>query len=235
MIIFPAIDIQNGKCVRLRQGKFSDVKIYSDDPVEYASRWESEGAKFLHIVDLDGAEQSSLKNFGVIKKIRNAVRVPIQIGGGINKIETADKLIACGIDRIIIGTAAIIDKPLFGRFLTKYRDNIIVSLDAKNGKLAIKGWREQANIGSIEAALELERNGVKRFIYTDVTKDGTMTVPNYKDIKNLVDNIGVPVIAAGGISSIGAIKRLKKIGVEGVIVGKALYENKISIKEMIGI
>ncbi len=233
MIIFPAIDIQNGKCVRLTQGRFSDVKVYSDDPVEFALRWESEGAKYLHIVDLDGAEKSTLKNFDVIKKIRNAVKIPIQVGGGINNIQTADKLIAIGIERIIIGTMAVIEKPIFEKLLIKYRDNIIVSIDAKNGKLAIKGWQEEADTGALKKARELEESGVMRFIYTDVTRDGTLTVPNYKEVKKLIDNLNVPIIAAGGISSISAIKKLDAIGVEGVIVGKALYENKISIKEMI--
>lgn len=235
MTIIPAIDIRNGKCVRLTQGRFDDVKIYSENPVEFAKRWEDQGAEMLHIVDLDGAEKSMLKNYGVICKIRNAVSIPIQAGGGINNEEAAYKLISSGIDRIIIGTAAIIDQYFFDKLLNKYRDNIIVSLDAKEGSLMIKGWTDEIHVSSVVAAADLEKKGVKRFIYTDVTKDGTLTVPNYKDIKNLINALNVPVIAAGGISSIEAIKKLKKIGAEGVIVGKALYEGKVTIGEMLKI
>lgn len=233
MIIIPAIDLKDGKCVRLTQGRFDAIKTYSDEPVKVAKKWEKDGARYLHIVDLDGARTGELANFETIKQITNAVKIPIQVGGGIYSIEIAEKLVSARVDRIILGSVALENEPLLKKLLEKYPEKIVVSLDAKNGNLMIKGWQESTRANAIDAALELEALGVRRFIYTDVTKDGTLTSPNYMEIKNLVDKLTEPVIAAGGISSLVAVRKLKQLGVEGAILGKALYEGKINLGECI--
>lgn len=231
MTIIPAIDIKNGKCVRLTQGKFDAVTIYSDDPVIMAKKWENEGVKMIHIVDLDGAEKSLPVNYEAILRIRKAVKILIQVGGGICSEKTAVEFLKMGIDRIILGTIAIDDPLLLKKLLNKFSSKIIVSLDAKNGKLMKKGWLDKTQINAIDKGLELEKEGVKRIIFTDVTKDGTLTVPNFKIIKLFLSKIKVPLIAAGGISAIESLEKLNSLGVEGVIIGKALYEGKINLPE----
>ncbi len=232
MLIIPAIDIRNGKCVRLTQGDFDQEKIYNDNPVEIAKVWQSKGAKIIHLVDLDGAKSGSLSNVNVIRDILAAVTIPIQIGGGIRNKESIDKLLALGVSRVVLGTIVFEDEELFKQLMSQYPSQIIVSLDAKNGVLMKNGWLESTDKSLIETAKYLEKLGVKRFIYTDATKDGTLTSPNYEAIKNLLENINIPVIIAGGISNVSDIQKLKDIGVEGVIVGKALYEERINLEEV---
>lgn len=231
MIIIPAIDIRNGKCVRLKQGNFADETIYGEDPVVMAQKWESEGAKMLHIVDLDGAKSGQLANYDVIKRIVSGVSIPIQVGGGIQSEEIAAKVLAVGVKRIIIGTLALENESTLKRLIYQYSEQIIVSLDSKNGKLAKKGWLEDTTMDLVETAQALERLGVKQFIYTNVLKDGTLTQPDYRGIGTLFKSVKTPLIVAGGISSVADIKKLKKMGVEAVIVGKALYEGKVDLKE----
>lgn len=234
MLIFPAIDIKNGKCVRLTQGRFDAVTTYSDDPAVMANKWAADGAKWLHVVDLDGAKNGEFVNRDAVKKIRKAVKIPIQVGGGINSEKIVKELVGMGINRLIIGTVAVENKSLLQKLLKKYSSQIAVSLDAKEGKLMLKGWQKGTKINAVDAAVELQKMGVERIIFTDVTKDGTLTVPNYEEIKELLNSVSIPVIAAGGISSIEALNKLNHIGVEGAIVGKALYEGKINLKEVLG-
>ena len=231
MIIIPAIDIRNGKCVRLKQGNFAEETIYGEDPVSMAQKWESEGAKTLHIVDLDGAKSGQLANYDVIERIVSSVSIPIQVGGGIQSEEIAAKVLAAGVKRIIIGTLALEDESIVKRLVNQYSEQIIVSLDSKNGKLAKKGWLEDTSMDLLETAQMLERLGVQQFVYTNVLKDGTLTQPDYQGIGTLLKSVKTPPIVAGGVSSIADIKKLKKMGVEGVIVGKALYEGKVDLKE----
>jgi phosphoribosylformimino-5-aminoimidazole carboxamide ribotide isomerase len=231
MIIIPAIDIRNGKCVRLTQGNYSNEIIYGDDPVDMALKWQTEGARALHIVDLDGARSGQLTNFKIIEKITRIVKVPVQIGGGIQSAEAIQKLLSIGVSKVIIGTLALGDEVLLKKLLSSYADQIIVSLDSKNGLLAKRGWLESTDNNLITTAQKLEKLGVKSFIYTDVLKDGTLTQPNYEGIQELLNAIDVPLIAAGGISSIADIEQLKGMKVAGVIIGKALYEVRINIKE----
>lgn len=230
MIVIPAIDIRNGRCVRLRQGDFTDETIYGD-PVLMAKKWESEGARLLHIVDLDGAKSGQLTNGDVIEQIVSGVSIPIQVGGGIQSEEIAAKLLVAGVKRMIIGTLALEDETTLKRLIGQYSEQIIVSLDSKNGKLAKRGWLEDATMDLIETAKALERLGVKQFIYTNVLKDGTLTQPDYQGIGTLLKSVKTPLIVAGGISSVADIEKLMKIGVEAVIVGKALYEGKVDLKE----
>jgi phosphoribosylformimino-5-aminoimidazole carboxamide ribotide isomerase len=231
MLIIPAIDIKNGKCVRLTQGKFDEVTIYSDNPAQVAKVFENDGAKMIHVIDLDGAKTGKPANLNTIKNIIKSVSIPIQVGGGIRTPETVKILLAAGVSRIILGTIALEDEEKLKKILKKFASKIAVALDTKNGKLMEQGWLKNSDKNTLITALRLEGMGVKKFIYTDVIKDGTLTEPNYKEIANLVKNISVPIIASGGISNINSLKQLKTIGVEGVIIGKALYEGKIDLKE----
>lgn len=235
MLIIPAIDIRQGKCVRLTQGNFESEKVYSEDPVAQALRWQEQGAQLLHIVDLDGAKNGNLDNFEVIKKIAQEVKIPLQVGGGIRNKEAVAELLAAGVSRVILGTVALEDDEGLRGILQDYASQVAVALDTKNGKLMKQGWFEDSDKSCITTALKREELGVKRFIYTDVVRDGTLTEPNYKEVANLTKNILVPIIASGGVSSISNIKQLKSIGIEGVIIGKALYEGEVDFKEAINV
>ncbi len=231
MLIIPAIDIRNGKCVRLTRGDFGSEKIYSDDPVRIAKEWEKAGAEMLHIVDLDGAKNGDLSNLIIIKKIVNTVTIPLQVGGGIRNKESIERLLSIGVWRVILGTLAVEDKTELKKILSYFPTQIAIALDSKNGKLMKQGWLEDSNKNNIKAAIKFQELRVQRFIYTDITRDGTLTEPNYKEIKKLLKSISVPLVIGGGISSLEQIKRLESLGVEAVIIGKALYEGKINLKE----
>ncbi|MBI2338544.1 1-(5-phosphoribosyl)-5-[(5-phosphoribosylamino)methylideneamino]imidazole-4-carboxamide isomerase [Candidatus Daviesbacteria bacterium] len=233
MLIIPAIDIKNGKCVRLTQGIFQSEKVYCDNPVDMAKKWEQMGAKTLHIVDLDGAKKGVMANLNAINKIIKAISIPIQVGGGIRDEATAKILLGSGVPVIVLGTIALENKILLLKLLKKYGHRIIVALDTKNGNLVTKGWLGKTGKNCIETAKEFEKQGVEKFMYTDVIRDGTLTEPNYKEIIELAKTISSPILVGGGISSIDDIQKLKSIGIEGVIIGKALYENRIILKEAI--
>ncbi len=231
MLIIPAIDIKNGKCVRLKQGNFNSETIYDDDPVKIAKQWEFSGAEALHIIDLDGAKSGRIANFNLIRSIRDAVQIPIQVGGGVCDEQTFQSLVNIGVNRVIIGTMALEDQDLLKSILDKYPDQVIVSLDNRNGKLAKNGWQKTTDQEVIKTAQDLEQLGVKRFIYTNIIKDGTLTKPDYEGIRVLIGAIGAKVMIAGGISSVTDIKNLSSFNLEGVIIGKALYEGKIDLRE----
>jgi len=232
MIIIPAIDIINKKCVRLKQGDYNRKTIYADDPIVVAKNWETQGAKKLHIVDLDGARQGKLTNFETIKQISKKTNIPIQVGGGIRSMKKIKKMLSIRISKVILSTIALEDEESLKNLLKSYSKQIIISLDSENGKLAKRGWLNKTNIDLIKTAKKLEKLGVKQFIYTNVLKDGTLTQPDYKEIKLLQKSIKAPLTAAGGISSITAIKKLKAMKIQEVIIGKALYEKKIDLKEV---
>lgn len=195
--------------------------------------WQSLGAPRLHIVDLDGAAGGEVYNLDIIEQIASAVLVPIQVGGGIRRLETIEELLKTGVERVILGTAAVEDPELVKEACRKFRESIIVSLDAREGRVATHGWRRDTELQTIEFARSLLKLGVERFIYTDIGRDGTLTEPNSEAIFELVTAIKVPVIAAGGISSLNHLKMLKQLGVEGVIVGKALYTGDINLKQVL--
>lgn len=233
MLIIPAVDIRGGRCVRLTQGRFDREQVFSNDPVEMALNWQEKGTKRLHVVDLDGAVQGKPQNLKVIEKIVNTVNIPVQLGGGIRDIDTIDKCISIGIDRVIMGTSAVFNREIVKKAVSLYPDRVIVGIDAKDGRVAVKGWLEISEQKSVDLIKEIEQFGINRIIYTDITKDGMMTGPNLAALEEILENTGMKVIASGGISSIGdliALKKMEAKGLEGAIIGKALYLGKIDLK-----
>ena len=236
MIVIPAIDLIDGQCVRLFQGKRDAVTIYSDDPGSIAKRWHSFGAQLIHIVDLDGAFSGSQPNLDAIRAIRLSVEIPLQVGGGIRDIESIIKLFSLGIERVIIGTAAIEDPEFMKSSCGKHPGRIFIGIDSKEGKVAIKGWKEVTSLEATEFAKRLEVAGAAGIIYTDIARDGTLSGPNVEAIRKMVESVNVPVIAAGGISGIEDIKSLMEIkNLWGVITGKAIYSGTLDLREAIQI
>lgn len=236
MLIIPAIDLKDGKCVRLLQGRADALTEYSDNPVEVARRWESLGARLIHIVDLDGAFTGNQKNLESIKEIRKAVTVDIEVGGGIRDMERIEMLLGLGINRVILGTVAAQRPELVKEACKMFPQRIIAGIDARDGRVAIKGWVETTDIKATELALRIQEYGVWGIIYTDISRDGMLSGPNIDAMREMVDAVHIPVIASGGVSSIGDIKRLKEIkGLYGVITGKALYSGAIDLREAINI
>lgn len=233
MRIYPAIDIKNGQCVRLFQGQFSDITIYGNDPVTIAKKWESEGGEYLHVVDLDGALKGCGVNSHIIADICSSVNIPVQTGGGIRTQEDIERKLACGIQRVIIGTSAVRDTDFIKRAADKYADRIIIGIDAKDGMVAIEGWKELSDFTAIEFAKKMESLGIQSFIYTDIATDGTLKGPNVAAMREMSVAVNANVIASGGIGNIEHIKMLSGTGVEGIITGRALYEGTISLKEAI--
>ncbi|MBI3353903.1 MAG: 1-(5-phosphoribosyl)-5-[(5-phosphoribosylamino)methylideneamino]imidazole-4-carboxamide isomerase [Nitrospirae bacterium] len=234
MIVIPAIDLKEGKCVRLLQGRMEDATIYSDNPAETAKRWESEGAELLHIVDLDGAFAGGMKNISAIEAIRKAIGIPIEVGGGIRDMDRIEKLLSLGVNRIILGTVAVEKPELVKEACKKYPGRVVIGIDAKNGFVATKGWVEVTQIKARELALKMQGYGAAGIIYTDISKDGMLTGPNIEATREMAESLNIPVIASGGISSIDDIRRLLAIkGLWGAITGKAIYSGALDLKEAI--
>ncbi|MBI5098176.1 MAG: 1-(5-phosphoribosyl)-5-[(5-phosphoribosylamino)methylideneamino]imidazole-4-carboxamide isomerase [Nitrospirae bacterium] len=234
MIIIPAIDLKDGKCVRLLQGKKEEVTVYSDDPAAMAKHWASLGAELLHVVDLDGAFTGEQKNFEKIRAIREAINIPVEVGGGIRDIERIEKLVSLGVDRVIIGTSAAKNPDMVRKACDKFRGKVLVGIDAKDGKVAVKGWVEVTEFNAIEFAKKMQEAGTAGIIYTDISRDGMLTGPNIDAMANMVAAVNIPVIASGGVSKIEDIKNLKQIkNLWGVITGKALYEGTLDLKKAI--
>ncbi|MBT9148698.1 MAG: 1-(5-phosphoribosyl)-5-((5-phosphoribosylamino)methylideneamino) imidazole-4-carboxamide isomerase [Dehalococcoidia bacterium] len=231
MEIIPAIDLRNGKCVRLYQGDYSRETIFSEDPAAMALRWQGAGAKRLHLVDLDGAAAGELRNAPVIEEIAHRVQIPVQVGGGIRQIETINHLLDSGVSRAILGTAAIEDPGLVEEACRKFGERIIVSIDAREGFVRGHGWKEGGKLTVNEVIHEMLQRGVKRFIYTDIARDGTLSGPDFEEIAKVIARARVPVIAAGGIASVEHLKRLAELGAEGAIVGRAIYTGDINLEE----
>jgi len=231
MIVFPAIDIRDGKCVRLIQGRADQQTIYFEDPVEVALLWQSQGAPYLHVIDLDGAFGQSRKNRGVIGDIAKRCKIPIQVGGGVRSLEDAKELLAMDVDRIIVGTAAIKDPALLENLIALYRGKVVVSLDCLNGFVQVEGWTDGSTINAFEFAQTLKKKGVETIVYTDISKDGMLEGPNFDQLSQIQES-GLNVIASGGISTINDVIKVKNMGIYGVIVGKALYEQRINLKEL---
>jgi phosphoribosylformimino-5-aminoimidazole carboxamide ribotide isomerase len=229
--VIPAIDLKDGKCVRLFQGDYARETVYSSDPVGTAMKWQSLGAMRLHIVDLDGAVTGTLQNFDVINEIAGALLIPIQVGGGIRDIKTIEKLFKAGVDRVVLGTSAVEDPQMVKDAYYRFDQSIIIGIDAREGRLAIRGWQQDTEFGVVEFARAMAKLGAKRFIYTDIGRDGTLTEPNFSAIFELIDSTRFPVIASGGISSLVHLKVLNKLGAAGAIVGKALYTGDINLKQ----
>lgn len=234
MLIIPAIDLKDGRCVRLLQGRAEAVTVFSDNPVEVALRWQEMGARLIHIVDLDGAFSGTQKNLEVIKEIRKAVDVEIELGGGIRDMERIERLINLGINRVILGTV-VIENPEFVKEASRaFPQRIIAGIDAKDGLVAIRGWVEVTNLKALDVARRMEDYGVWGIIYTDISRDGMLVGPNIEATRQMVEAVDIPVIASGGVSSLEDIERLRQIrGLWGVITGKALYTGAIDLREAI--
>lgn len=237
MLFFPAIDLMNGKCVRLLKGKKSNKFEYPNTPAEMASNFSKANADGIHVVDLDGAFNEKRKNMKALKDIIDNSSIPVEIGGGIRSLKDIESLFELGASRVILGTSAIKDPNLVSESIKKFGiEKIIVGIDAKNKNAAIKGWTETTNINSIDLANKMKDLGIKTIIYTDISKDGAMTGPNIKETENIAIKTGLDVIASGGVNSINNIKKLMEIeksGVIGFICGKAIYDNKIDLKDVI--
>ncbi|WP_027629352.1 1-(5-phosphoribosyl)-5-[(5-phosphoribosylamino)methylideneamino]imidazole-4-carboxamide isomerase [Ruminiclostridium cellobioparum] len=233
MIIYPAIDIINGKCVRLQQGSYSEVTVFGDSPAEMALKWESQGAQYLHVVDLDAARSGNTENHGIIKQIAKTLRIPVQVGGGIRSLETVEDLISGGLSRVILGTSAVNDQEMLKTALKEYREKIVVGIDAKDGMVAIHGWEQTSDLSAIAFAKKVEELGAKTVIYTDISRDGMLKGPNIQAMSQMAKAVGIAVIASGGVSCIKDISDLKTTGVSGVIVGKALYTGNLELKAAI--
>ncbi len=234
MIIIPAIDLKDGKCVRLLQGRKEAVTVYSDDPASAARQWASLGAELIHVVDLDGAFTGDQKNLDAIHAIRGAVEVPIQVGGGIRDTGRIRKLTEIGINRVILGTSAAKQPELVRDACRLFPGSIIIGIDARDGKVAVQGWEEVTRLDALEFAKHMESCGVSGIVYTDITRDGMMTGPNIDALSRMAGAIHIPLIASGGVSGIEDIRDLLKIkNLWGVITGKALYEGKLDLREAI--
>jgi len=231
MIIYPAVDIRNGKCVRLSQGKFDDMTVYSDNPVDMAVKWKGLGAASLHVVDLDGARCGRPVNIDIIKEIAVSTGIFIQVGGGIRSIDAAEEVLAAGVSRVILGTSAVQSPELVEEALSRFGDRRAVGIDARDGLVAVEGWEKTSSFSAVDFAKKMCRMGVKTIIYTDISRDGMLSGPNLAAMSQMVDSVDADVIASGGIGCIKDIADLKETGVSGVIIGKALYTGAVDLKE----
>ncbi len=240
MLILPAIDILSGNCVRLFQGDYNKETVYSDTPEKMGRQWENAGAKYIHLVDLDGAKQGKPVNVSAIEKICSTLSIPCELGGGIRTIEDAKIVFEAGVSRIILGTAACDNDSLVAELIQKYdAEKIVIGIDAKDGIVAVKGWLEDSGIDALDLACTLAGQGVKRFIYTDIARDGALIGPNFKAITEFCDSVPqCKVIASGGVGCAEHVKTLEvmsshKTNLEGVIIGKALYDGKIVLEDIL--
>jgi phosphoribosylformimino-5-aminoimidazole carboxamide ribotide isomerase len=238
MQIIPAIDIRGGKCVRLTQGKFDQETVFGDDPVEMAVKWEGLGAERLHVVDLDGAKTGTPQNADVIARIACTVDIPVQMGGGIRSLETAEQMLELGLDRVIIGTSAALDRELAKWIFNVLGEKVILGLDASNGYVATHGWQNLLGVRAVDFAREMKDTGAKRIIHTDISRDGMLEGVNLTAMREMAEAVDIPVIASGGVTNADDIRNLKELeqyGIEGVIVGKALYTGSLDLREALSI
>jgi phosphoribosylformimino-5-aminoimidazole carboxamide ribotide isomerase len=233
MEIIPAVDIRGGKCVRLYQGDCDQETVFDEDPVTAALTWYSQGARWLHIIDLDGAVAGEPRNMELVGRIIEETGLLIELGGGIRQEKVAESLLSQGVSRLILGTAAIENRELVEKLSQKFGEAIAVSLDARDGKIAIHGWQKNTVVEVLHLSREMVDAGVRRLIYTDIKRDGTLTEPNFDMIERLTAEASVPVIVAGGITRLEHLHRLKKLGAEGAVIGKALYTGDINLGEAI--
>ncbi|MGD0857112.1 MAG: 1-(5-phosphoribosyl)-5-[(5-phosphoribosylamino)methylideneamino]imidazole-4-carboxamide isomerase [Dehalococcoidia bacterium] len=235
MEIIPAIDLKNGKCVRLYQGDYSKETVFSDDPVATALKWQEKGARWLHLVDLDGAAAGEVRNSDAIRNIVKNTQLNVELGGGIRREEIVEQLIKLGVKRVILGTVAVEQTELTRRIIKRFGDAIVVGIDARDSYVTTHGWLKISTMTVLELSLMMAAIGAKRIIYTDVKRDGTLTEPNYETTAELVKSLKIPVIASGGISATEHIRKLAALGVEGAIIGKALYTGDIDLAEALAI
>lgn len=232
MILFPAVDIRGGRCVRLTEGRFDQETVYADDPAAAALTWEQAGAEYVHVVDLDGALAGAPKNRDAVRAIRKTLSVPFQLGGGIRTLTAIESWLSEGVNRVILGSIAVKKPELVAEACKLYGDKIVVGIDARNGVVAVDGWGESGDLAAEELARRMKVVGVERFIFTDISRDGTLTGVNVEATEALAEASGAKVIASGGVSGIEDIRRLQQAkGIEGVVIGKALYTGALSLTE----
>ena len=236
MLIIPAIDIRKGRCIRLAQGNLRDETVFSEEPVSVAKLWQLKGAKWIHVVDIDGAITGVPKNLDLVFKIVKTLKIPVQFGGGVRDLDTLKKVLDGGVERVVLSTSAILSLDFLKEAFEKYKDRIIVGIDSKRGMVAIKGWKEITNRKTISVVKEVESIGIKTIIFTDIEKDGMLSGPNFKEIKEVAKAVNMEVIATGGISTMEDVENLlamEKYGVTGIIIGKALYTGKLDLKKVV--
>ena len=233
MLIYPAIDIFDGKAVRLFRGDYAQMTVYGDDPARIAEDFRACGAEHMHIVDLEGAKSGETPNFDTVMEIKRRGGLFCEVGGGVRSMDTVDRYISAGIDRVILGTAAVTEEGFVWAAVEKHGDKIAVGIDIRNGLVAIKGWTETAGIGALDFCEKMQSFGVKTLICTDISKDGVMSGANHALYRELKDRLDMDIIASGGVSSMDDIKRLKKSGVYGAIIGKAYYTGAIDLREAV--
>jgi len=239
MIVFPAIDLRGGRCVRLEQGRPGEELVFSDDPVAVAMRWAEEGAEWLHVVDLDAALGALSHNLEALKRIVETVSIPVQFGGGLRNMKSIEKALSLGATRAILGTSAVKKPSLVREAIERFgAERVMVSIDAKGGFVAVRGWQEVTSLRALDLALQMKELGLKRVVYTDIARDGMLAGVDAEAVAELARRSGLLVIASGGVSSLDDIRRLKEVeasGVEGVIVGRALYDGALSLPEAMAI
>ena len=234
MEIIPAIDLKDGACVRLYQGDFEQTTVFSTDPAETALRWQRAGAPRIHVVDLDGTRYGTMANLASIRAIVDAVSVTVQVGGGVRTAETAQALLEAGVERVVLGTAAVENPELVKQLCRRWgQERVVVAVDARQGRVAIRGWTEETSVDATELVKEMAQLGPRRFLYTDISRDGTMTAPNFDAVGDLVESTGMDIIASGGVSRLDDILRLVETGAEAAIVGRAIYEGSLDLAEAI--
>ena len=234
MQVIPSIDIRGGRCVRLYQGDYDRETVFSDDPLQMARRWQDEGGERLHVVDLDGAATGEPANLPIVGNILEALSIPVQVGGGIRSVDAVRSLIEAGADRVVLGTAAVRDPDMVQEICRDLgAERVIVAADARDGKVAVEGWREGTSVQASDLVADMEKLGVIRFLYTDISRDGAMTQPNFQAYRELVASTRGAVIASGGVSSIDHLRELAEIGVEGAILGSALYRGTLELSEAV--
>ncbi|MCR5824710.1 MAG: 1-(5-phosphoribosyl)-5-[(5-phosphoribosylamino)methylideneamino]imidazole-4-carboxamide isomerase [Lachnospiraceae bacterium] len=233
MRLYPAIDIKDGQCVRLKQGVYEDKTVYDNEPWKVAKEFEAAGAKFIHLVDLDGAREGRSVNDEAVRKIIENVNIPVEIGGGIRTTEDISRKLKLGVKRVIIGTEAV-RRPEFVKesVLEFGPDKVVVGIDAKNGKVAVSGWEEISRIHAVDLALLMKDMGVRTIIYTDISRDGMLSGPNVEQTRKIAMETGLEVVASGGVSSATDLRKLADAGIEGAIFGKAIYEHRIDLAEV---
>ncbi|MEO1466820.1 MAG: 1-(5-phosphoribosyl)-5-[(5-phosphoribosylamino)methylideneamino]imidazole-4-carboxamide isomerase [Cyanobacteria bacterium J06633_1] len=236
MEVIPAIDLLEGKCVRLYQGDYDQASVFSDNPVEIARQWAAEGATRLHVVDLDGAKEGKSVNLSVIEAIARAIKIPVQVGGGLRDRQGVTRLLETGVQRAILGTVAVEKPELVTELCQEFPDQIVVGIDARDGMVATRGWLETSEVAATDLAQRMANQGAAAIIYTDIHRDGTLSGPNMEALRELAEAIKIPVIASGGVSSLTdllSLLSLESVGVNGVIVGRAIYTGDVSLKEAV--
>ena len=234
MQLYPAIDLKDGKSVRLKQGEFKEITVYCDEPYKVARYFEENGASFIHLVDLDGALEGHSVNEETIKKIVASVNIPCELGGGIRTMEDIERVLSYGVNRVIIGTKAVKDPSFVEEAVKKFgADKIVVGVDAKNGMVAIEGWEKVSDKTALSMCLSMKEMGVCNIVYTDISKDGMLMGPNVSMTQELTEKTGMNIIASGGVSSMEDLRNLNNAGIKGAIIGKAIYENRVTVKEAV--